>query len=62
MDCPVIAIRHEEDGKKCILAEVPPGDPESRVWRLSLLAATKLAKELTSSQSDGSWARIPVKW
>lgn len=61
MDCPVICIRHEENGVKCILAEVPPGDTGQKVLRLDLLTATKLARELTSPQKDGGWARIPVR-
>ncbi len=62
MDCPVICVRHEEDGVKCLMVESPPGDPGLKFLRLSLLAAAKLTLELTSPQSDGGWARIPVKF
>ena len=62
MDRTVICIRHEEDGGKCIMAEVPPGDSGQRALRLGLLGATRLAQELTSPQRDGAWARIPVGW
>lgn len=61
MDCPVICVRHGEDGEKYLLMEVPPGDPRATELRLGILTATKLAQELTSPQCDGGWARIPVR-
>ena len=57
MDCPVICIRHEEEGSKCLVVEVPPGDASINFLRLSLLTASKLTLELTSPQRDGGWAR-----
>jgi hypothetical protein len=63
MDCPVIAVKHCEDGTKGLSLEKPVG----RHWdcgfiTLSPLTANMLMKELISIQRDGGWARIPVKF
>lgn len=61
MDCPAICIRHEEDGTKCLLAELLPGEPQQVALRLTMLAAVRLAKELMSPQRDGGWTWVPVR-
>jgi len=61
MDCPVIAIRHCQDGVKDVVVELPPGDPRRQSLRLSPLTANRVMQELISIQRDGAWARIPVR-
>lgn len=61
MDCPVISIRHKEDGTKDLAVEYPVGDWGFEYLPLSPLVATKLMQELISPQRDGEWARIPVR-
>jgi hypothetical protein len=62
MDCPVIAVKHCEDGTKGLSLETPVGDWDHEFFTLSPLTANMLMKELISLQRDGGWARIPVKF
>jgi len=61
MDCPVIAVKHCEDGTKGLAVELPVGDFGYEFVPLTPLVANRVMQELVSPQRDGAWARIPIR-